>query len=243
MTDPRLLLVSLRDPHDPMAEHERACVARVCRVSEARIALLPILSGPMHASDLMGTDAVFLGGSGAYSVLDPHPWRQDALDAVSRVIDSRLPAWASCFGFQGVAMALGAEVVHDPSRAEMGGITLALTDAGRSDDLTRLLPEQFWVQTGHQDHVDTLPDGLVRLAAGGNGAEQLARVDGAPFYASQFHPELDVAAIIHRFRFYASHYDGGDPAAFHARLEALQASPDTPEIVDLLSSLVRAGPG
>lgn len=242
-TAPRLLLVSLRDPDDPMAEHERQCVARVCDVPEDHIHIHEGLSHPLEGSDLWGIDAVFFGGSGAYSILDPHPWRAQAIDALKRVIDARLPSWASCFGFQGLALALGGEVVHDPSRTEMGGVELALTDHGLRDPLTSLLPPSFWVQQGHQDHVDDLPEGCVPLARGGVGCEQLTRVAGAPFYASQFHPELDVAAIVYRFRFYAHHYAQGDPEGFHRKLEALQACPDTPELSDLLRTLVRTPRG
>ncbi len=240
---PRLLLVSLRDTHDPMAQHERACVAAVCDVPEAHIAVHQGLSDPLTADDLTGIDAVFFGGSGAYSILDPHPWKPGAMDALKRVIDARLPTWASCFGFQGLALAMGGEVVHDPSRTEMGGVELARTEAGRADPFVGLLPDRFWVQQGHQDHVDDLPQGCQRLAVGGVGCEQLTKVDGAPFYASQFHPELDVAAIVYRFTFYADHYSQGDPDGFAAKLDALRACPDTPEIRTMLRTLVRAPRG
>lgn len=239
--DPKLLLVSLRDPHDPMAEHERSCVGAVCRVDPAEIVVHTALTDPLHASDLHGVDAVFFGGSGAYSILDPHPWRQDAIDALKRVIDERIPSWASCFGFQGLALALHADVVHDPSRAEMGGVQLQLTDLGAADPLVGMLPRDFWVQSGHQDHVDRLPEGCLQLATGGVGCEQLTKVDGAPFYASQFHPELDVEAIVYRFEFYADHYSHGDPEGFARKLAALQSSPDTPEMVKVLQTLVRQG--
>lgn len=226
-----------------MAEHERSCVGAVCRLDPAEILVHTALTEPLHADDLLGVDAVFFGGSGAYSILDPHPWRQGAIDALKRVIDARLPAWASCFGFQGLAMALDAEVVHDPARAEMGGVQLQLTAEGSADPLVGMLPRDFWVQTGHQDHVEVLPEGCLRLATGGVGVEQLTRVDGAPFYASQFHPELDVEAIVYRFEFYADHYAQGDPEGFARRLAALQNTPDTPEMVQVLQTLVRQGRG
>ena len=41
---------------------------------------------------------------------------------------------------------------------------------------------------------------------------QAFRVDGAPFWAAQFHPELRKATTLERWNYYRSHYSG-DPAA------------------------------
>ena len=67
------------------------------------------------------------------------------------------PAFASCWGFQALARALGGEVVTDLVRAEVGTFEIQLTAAGRSDPLFGPLGERFLAQLGHQDVVTRLP--------------------------------------------------------------------------------------
>src|SRR4051794_5395631 len=103
----RDLLISLRDPDDPMAQQELRCFRDTTG--------LPALE-MVHAADTPLDDrlldqarVLFFGGSGAYSVLDPHPWVRSMLDFLVRTVEHKVPAWASCFGFQGLALALGGE--------------------------------------------------------------------------------------------------------------------------------------
>ncbi|MCB9682022.1 MAG: type 1 glutamine amidotransferase [Alphaproteobacteria bacterium] len=239
MTTPRVLLISLRDAHDPMASHERACFARAADVPVDAVDVHVVFDAPLPPASVHAYDAFFFGGSGAYSVLDDTPWMPDALEALLRVIDAARPTWASCFGFQAVAKALGGVVVHDEALTEMGAVQLTLTDAGRADPLLGTLPEPFWVQEGHHDHVIALPPAVTRLAIGDRGVEQAFRIDGVPFYASQFHPELDIDAVIARFLHYADHYHNGDHADFEAILARLRGGGDTPEVARMLARLVR----
>lgn len=237
MTPPRALLVSLREPTDAMAHHERGCFAEAAGLPVGHIVVHPMIDGPLTQSHLHNIDAVFFGGSGAFSVLDDVPWIHAGRDALRRVVDARRPAWASCFGFQGLALALGGEVVRDDARQELGSTWLHLTDAGRADPLTGALPASFWGQEGHHDHVTRLPEGVLRLATGEVSPEQAFRVDGAPFWASQFHPELTVARTVDRFIYYRTHYFQGDPAAADALQAQLEAGEDTPGVRDLLRRL------
>ncbi|MEZ4241411.1 MAG: type 1 glutamine amidotransferase [Myxococcota bacterium] len=235
---PRALLVSLRDPHDPMAAHERRCFALRADLPEAAVDVHPMTEGRPDPGRVRTYDAVFFGGSGAYSVLDDVPWIRAGLDTVLEVLDLRRPAWASCFGFQGLSLALGGEVVRDDARQELGAVALALTPAGEADPLVSVLPRAFWGQEGHHDHVDRLPDGVTLLATGQQIPNQAFRVDGAPFYASQFHPELTSASTIERFVHYQSLYQapGSDAEVI---LATLRAGEDTPEMAQLLARLVR----
>ena len=74
-----------------------------------------------------------MGGSGKYSAASTDPWLDMALDSLRLVHASQVPAFASCWGFQGMAAAMGGEVVHDRGRAEVGTHELVLTSAGRAD--------------------------------------------------------------------------------------------------------------
>jgi GMP synthase (glutamine-hydrolysing) len=238
-TAPKALLVSLREPHDPMTAHERACFADVARLPLDHLSVHFMTDGPLPGGSLGRYDAVFFGGSGAYSVLDDIPWIREGLVALQRVVDARRPAWASCFGFQGLARALGGEVVHDEARSELGATLLHLTEAGRVDPLLGALPAQFWAQEGHHDRVTVLPPGVHRLATGDLCPEQAFRVDGAPFWASQFHPELTAHSTLARFEHYRAHYFDGPPEAFDAVAARLAAGVDSPEVSELLARLVR----
>ena len=235
---PTALLISLRDPHDPMAEQERGCFAERSQLPLESVHLHPMAHGRPDAATLKRYDAVFFGGSGAYSVLDDVPWIRAGIELCLQVIDLRIPSWASCFGFQGVALVLGGEVVRDAARTELGSTALRLTDAGVRDPLMGLLPQEFKAQEGHHDHVERLPPGVTLLATGTISRHQAFKVDGAPFWASQFHPELTRHSTTARFRHYMEHY-ADDMDAAQRTLDKLASEEDSPEVGHLLVKLVR----
>ncbi|MEQ1570563.1 MAG: type 1 glutamine amidotransferase [Myxococcota bacterium] len=239
MSEPRALLVSLRDPHDPMALQEARCFATRARLPLDAVDLHPMVEGRPDAGRLRRYDAVFFGGSGAYSVLDDVGWIRDGMATCLEVIELRIPAWASCFGFQGVSLALGGEVVRDDARQELGSYELRLTEAGVADPVIGALPPVFWGQEGHHDHVITLPRGVTRLAVGSGIENQAFVVDGSPFYASQFHPELTSDTTIERFVHYAALY--AEPGTSDAIVAHLRSGPDTPEMGEVLARLARLG--
>jgi GMP synthase (glutamine-hydrolysing) len=236
---PRALLVSLRDPHDPMAHHERRCFSECAELPLDHLDVHFMTEGALDSGPLGRYDAVFFGGSGAYSVLDDIPWIRAGMVALQQVIDARRPAWASCFGFQGLALALGGEVVRDAARTELGATLIHLTEKGRQDPLLGTLPADFWAQEGHHDHVVVLPPGVVRLCYGDFSPEQGFRVDGAPFWASQFHPELTVRSTVARFEHYLEHYFDGTREEADAIVASLANGAETPEVPRLLALLAR----
>jgi GMP synthase (glutamine-hydrolysing) len=181
-------------------------------------------------------DALLFGGSGAYSVLDDVVWIRQAQDLLVDVVELGVPAWASCFGFQGLSVALGGAVERDDARTEMGSTRIRLTEAGQRDGLLGPLPAAFWAQQGHHDRVTVVPEGVTLLATGDVCHEQAFKVDKAPFWASQFHPELTVERTLERFRHYQEHYFEGDADAI---LRTLQSGAETPEVGDVLARLVR----
>lgn len=236
---PRALLVSLRDPHDPMSLQERRCFADRAALPLDAVDLWSMVDGRPDRGKLGSYDAIFFGGSGAYSVLDDVAWIKDGLRTLIDVVELRVPAWASCFGFQGLSLALGGEVLRDDARQELGAYEIALTDAGRADPVIGVLPPRFWAQEGHHDHVMGLPKGVTLLATGDNIRNQAFLVDGTRFYASQFHPELTVETTIERFLHYADLYS--EPGASDKVVTHLRSGIDTPEMGDVLVRLVRVG--
>ncbi len=221
---PRHVLVSLRDPNDPMSRQELRCFADSAGLPDLEIAYAN--AGQLDDRLMDEAALLFFGGSGAYSVLDTHPWVHNMLDRLVECVDRRIPAWASCFGFQGLALALGGEVNRDDARQELGAFPVDLTDAGAADPLLGHLPRTVDVQLGHHDHVDRLPGGVTLLATGRLVHNQAFKVDAAPFWAAQFHPELRKATTTERWQYYRSHY-AGNPAEAERIDRVMAEAPDT----------------
>jgi len=234
---PRALLVSLREPSDPMAAHERRCFAERSRLPLDAVAVHPMTEGRPSRELLRRHDVALFGGSGAYSVLDDVAWIKDGLATLIDVVELRIPAWASCFGFQGLSLAMGGKVVADVQRQELGSVKLSLTDTGKEDPILSVLPPTFFAQQGHHDHVDGLPPGVTLLATGQAIPHQAFKVDGAPFWASQFHPELTAQSTLDRYLHYRRLYSRDTDA--DAELARMKAGVDTPEMGEVLPRLVQ----
>lgn len=231
----RAVLISLRDPTDPMALQELRCFTESTGLPD--LAIVHASATPLDDRLLNETSVFFFGGSGAYSVLDDHPWVHGMLDFLVRVVDAKKPAWASCFGFQGLALALGGEVNRDDARQELGAFPIDLTDAGRADALFSTLPSTFPAQLGHHDHVDRLPSGVTLLATGRKIHNQAFKVNNAPFWATQFHPELRKATTTERWNYYRGHYADAEKAAEIDRIMA--ESPDTEVVQSVMREFVK----
>ncbi len=229
---PRAVLVSLRDPDDPMSRQELRCFADSAGLPDLEIAYAS--AGQLDDRLMDEAGMLFFGGSGAYSVLDTHPWVRNMLDRLVECVDRKIPAWASCFGFQGLALALGGEVNRDDARQELGAFPVELTAAALTDPLFAHLPATIDVQLGHHDHVDGLPAGVTLYATGRVVRNQAFKVDGAPFWAAQFHPELRKATTTERWNYYRAHY-AGNPAEAERIDRIMAEAPDT----ELAQSIIR----
>lgn len=202
VSDLRFLLLQMRDADDPMRDQEVRCFARAFRCPAERIEVCDLLRGAPTPAQLRQWDAVLLGGSGDYSVAQGGPWLASALDAMRELYDLAKPTFASCWGFQAMAKALGGEVVTDTTRGELGSVLVTVTEPGRKDEVFRNAGEQFLAQMGHQDVVTRLPENAVLLASSGLVTNQAFRLRNKPIYATQFHPELDREALIERIEAY-----------------------------------------
>ncbi len=153
----RFLLLQVRNADDPMREHEIQCFARSFRCSVDQITIFDLLSGVPSDQALNDADVVLLGGSGNYSVARGGPWLPAALQTMRELHDNAKPTFASYWGFQAMARAMGGEVVTDHDRAEVGTRTLELTAEGLEDPVFGPLGRHFQVQIGHEDIVTKLP--------------------------------------------------------------------------------------
>lgn len=214
-----------------MAGHEIRCFADVLGCSEDRIEVFDLLRACPTVSELDHIDVVLIGGSGDYSVAGGGPWLTPALEAMRELHELRKPTFASCWGFQAMARALGGVVVNDLSRAEVGTHAVRLTDAGRADPVFGPLAEAgetFPAQMGHQDIVDRLPDGAVRLASTDLVENQAFAFPGRPIYGTQFHPELTRRTLLDRLEHYPAYVERIAGVPFERfRREGVFESPET----------------
>ena len=95
--------------------------------------VLDLLATRPSPAQLDASDIVLLGGSGDYSATGEGEWLDRSLDVLCELVDRRQPTFASCWGFQAMARALGGTVVRDPDTAEVGTHQLFLTEAGSAN--------------------------------------------------------------------------------------------------------------
>ncbi len=232
----RYLLLQARDLDDPMCPQEVGCFTRALHCAPDQIRTFDLLNGRPNHRQWDAVDMVLLGGSGDYSVAQGGPCLEHVLDAMRDLHARSKPTFASCWGFQAMAKALGGEVVTDLARAELGTLDLRLTEAGEHDPLFGPLGPTPLVHMGHQDIVDRLPADAVLLASTDRVENQAFRFAGKPIYCTQFHPELTVKGMTERLQAYPEYVAkiAGMP------LEAfLQTLAETPETNALLRRFVR----
>lgn len=203
----RYTLLQVRNADDPMRRHEVASFARVLETSPGQIRVFDLLAGRLSRKDFAETDLFLLGGSGHYSAAGEGKWLNRALETLRQVHDSGKPTFASCWGFQALARAMGGRVVNDLKHAELGTHQLFLTEAGRADPVFGPLGESFHAQMGHEDRVVELPPGATLLASSRLVENQAYRFDDAPIYCTQFHPELNTSDIILRVNAYPEYVE------------------------------------
>jgi GMP synthase (glutamine-hydrolysing) len=201
------LLLQVRNPDDPMRQQEVRCFTQAVECNEDQMHVFDLLSGVPSLEHLSHFDVVVLGGSGDYSVAEGGPWLPAALETMQELYYTSKPTFASCWGFQAMAKAMGGEVVTDTSRAELGSVFVRLTEAGKQDSIFGGLGDQFLAAMGHQDVVERLPDDASLLASSDTVENQAFRFVGKPIYCTQFHPELDRAAFLERIDAYPQYVD------------------------------------
>ena len=236
----KILLIQARAHGDPMAEHELKAFSSRCELKRDHFNTFNVATDEPDDLELQGYDAVMVGGSGAFSLVEGgFDWHTDFLDTMRHILRSGIPTFASCFGFQGIVQALGGKLARDEGCAELGTFTITLTDAADADPLFGELPQRFDAQLGHNDSAVELSDELIHLAKSENCEYQAIRVRNRPVVATQFHPELTRCDNLERFQSYLKNYKkpGQDLEAALAYAEEIHR--ESPHSCGLLHSFVR----
>ncbi len=245
----RYLLLQIRNPGDPMASQEVECFAKALDCDASAIRVFDLLSAAPSMEVLRQVDMVLLGGSGHYSVAsrssDPNEparpsavWIERTLEALCEIHAISKPTFASCWGFQAMARALGGECVNDVPNAELGTVELRLTGAGSRDPIFGMLPEVFCAQAGHEDRVYRLPADAELLASSGRVQEQAFRFKGRPIYCTQFHPELNQKAMIERVIAYPEYIERIARVPFDDFLGNVRETPEANSLLRIFTRVI-----
>jgi GMP synthase (glutamine-hydrolysing) len=192
---------------DAAADDEYAAVLRCSGLDERDVRRVRIERDELEPLDLEDWSGIVVGG-GPWNVSDPQDSKDEAqLHGEERLRALALQVVAADFAFLGACYGIGtlgtlAGGVVDRTWAEpIGPMAIELTDAGHADQLFGVLTASFTALLGHKEAVSRLPDGAVLLASSASCPVQAFRL-GANVYATQFHPELDLAGIVARTEAY-----------------------------------------
>jgi GMP synthase (glutamine-hydrolysing) len=175
-----------------MLEHEQGCFTATTGRNTDELHFHNVVEKVPSMSEVEAHDAVIIGGSGDFSVVErDQPFIDPVVALIRELVENRFPTFGCCFGYQLLVDAMGGGVVRDPANAEIGSFDVELTEEGTHDALFGQLPETFVAQMGHFDRASALPKGILNLAASRRCPHQALKVPGAPIWATQFHPELD----------------------------------------------------
>lgn len=197
-------------PEDGPAEEEYELFLRYGGLRPSELIRVRLEAEPMPPLDLDEISGIFVGGS-PFNASDPEELKSVAqrrveaeFDALLREVIARdVPFLGACYGVGTLGAHIGATIDHTFAEP-VGIVPVTLTEEGLTDPLLAGMPRTFDAFVGHKEAISSLPGSAVLLASSPGSPVQIFRV-GRNVYATQFHPELDVAGISTRIRAYADH--------------------------------------
>ena len=206
------LLLAIR-AEDAAADNEYDSFLTLSGLGEGELRRVRLEQRALGEIDLREWSGIWLGG-GPFNYSDPDELKTpvqrrveaDLNGLLGRVVDADFPFLGACYGVGALGRHLGAPVDRQYGEP-VGAVEITLTSPGRQDPLLSGLPTAFNAFTGHKEAISRLPGRAVLLASSAGCPVQAFRV-GANVYATQFHPELDVAPA-HRTEVYkhAGYFD------------------------------------
>jgi len=217
------LLLAIR-AEDAAADNEYESFLTLAGLGEGELRRVRLEQRPLGGVDLDDWSGIIVGG-GPFNFSDPEELKTpvqrrveaDLSGLLDRVVSTDFPFLGACYGIGALGRHQGA--VIDRRYAEpVGAVEVTLTPAGRRDPLLGELPAAFQAFTGHKEAVSQLPGHAVLLASSAACPVQAFRV-GGNVYATQFHPELDVAGLNTRIEVYkhAGYFDPDEADEIRAR--------------------------
>jgi GMP synthase (glutamine-hydrolysing) len=202
---PFLLLATRAD--DAAADNEYESFLAFSGLDERDLRRTRLEQRQLGEVELQDWSGILLGG-GPFNSSDPEESKSpvqrrveaDLRALLGRVIEKDFPFLGACYGIGTLGNHQGAVV--DRRYAEpIGAVPVTLTREGRQDPLLAGLPTTFEAFVGHKEAISRLPRHAVLLASSPACPVQAFKI-GSHVYATQFHPELDVAGLCTRIEVY-----------------------------------------
>ncbi|MFT4212582.1 MAG: GMP synthase [Microbacterium sp.] len=238
-----LLYVCVR-PQADAAHGEYASFRVATGLDPARLRRHDLVDDPLPA-DAIERYAGFVVGGSPFNATDPDRSEaqrrvEDALETLAAAAAaSGTAALFTCYGIGVVTRMLGGSVTRDVPE-DTGPTTIELTDIGRADPVTGVLPTRFDAFTAHKEGAALVPPTAELLATNPACPVQAYRV-GDRLYATQFHPEPTGRDFAERMAIYrtAGYFD---PAEYDALAGRVLASSVTEPARLLRAFAERFGP-
>jgi GMP synthase (glutamine-hydrolysing) len=203
------LLLSIR-AEDVAAEDEYAAFLRFSGLDADQLHRIRLDAGPLPELHLDDWSGILVGGGPFNSSDNPaeksavqHRVERELATLLDEVVERDFPFFGACYGVGTLGVHQGG--VIDRTYAEpISAVRIELTDAGKADPVLAGMAPAFEAFVGHKEACTILPPNAVLLATSEACPVQMFRVK-QNLYATQFHPELDVAGILTRVRVY-QHY-------------------------------------
>lgn len=203
----KILMVSLRTHGigSSVAVAEYNDVLRATQMPEENLDHLVVLDESFELPNLQEYSGIIVGGSSlnVTNEADPEaysPYQKHVNILLKTLVECGKPVFLICFGASWLADFVGGEVNHQ--WAEDSGVSLVeLTQKGKEDVLCKNLPSHFDALTGHTEAIGSVTARVEVLATGPTCPFQLLRY-GKNVWASQFHLEMNGAAMKTRMDFY-----------------------------------------
>lgn len=229
--DIKALLIQIRQ--DPQViEEERSSFIKYSGLKDSQMHVFNVFENPSFDFHLLKNyTCLFVGGASEASVLEPQKYSfvNSLVKLMGDCIDHSYPVFASCFGFQAAVLALGGEIIKDDKNFEMGTYPLKLTASTQNDPIYQGIPNGFYAISVHQEKCTELP-GACELLAYSDDCIHSFRVKDKPFWAFQFHPELDKQNLITRLKAYQDRYTE-DSDHYMRVIRSLKETPESNKLV------------
>lgn len=228
-------------PNQRVAHSEREAFLKFTGLTERELEWVRLEQELLPELNFDSLDGIIMGGSSddvsaAPADKSPTTKRNEAAlrGLLRKVLEADFPFLGICYGLGLLVDELGGRVGYD-IHEDIQAPPLELTEAGAADPLLAGFPREFRAYVGHHESVLALPDSTTCLVSGQVAPYQMVKV-GENAYATQFHPELDLAGILLRIDVFADF--GYFPSADRAQIEARVHGVDVTSAHSLLRRFV-----
>lgn len=203
------LIIQLR-PEDETADNEFQAIKNYAELQQTEVVRMRVEKNGFFDINLEEFTGIIVGGS-PFDVSTQDDQKSaiqiDIESAFNRlfddVVEQDFPFLGCCSGNSLLGSYCGSNISSKYAEP-VGGIDVIVTEDGKKEPLLKDMPDRFRVLSGHKEACDTLPSGCVLLITNASCPVQMFRLK-RNIFATQFHPEGDVAGFTLRINSYKNH--------------------------------------